>query len=646
MYLADAERLEGCKIINGTLQIRMNEDHPHLVEELRKSLGSIEEIMGYLKVYRSNTLSSLEFLESLTTIHGQVELGHGNYSLMVYENTNLQKLWNYEYFTTLRLITGGMYFVYNPLLCVSQIELLRKLTEYNNTNDLINVDSNGFMQSCNVVSIIVKAEVLSSRNVTIYWTRFHKAASQTLLGYIIFYTPSDKPRSPYDGRDVCSEYSWQSKLVQMKDISAHKDFLSHNLTGLKPLTKYAYYVKTYLTDNLHNVTQRKIGQSVVHYFVTKIARPTQPLKVFTTKKTESSITFSWKILKSEVNLVKRYRIEVFIQPDDHKLLDQRNYCLHPREADKEPETVEECTAETCCSDDSILLDVPEFSDPDNDFYSRRKRSIGRRNITKVQSSGDFQRMMYDTFLNTPQIIDSVPESLHRVKRESGNFINRIYLHEFTGVTEFTVTGLRPYHYYTFQLFACSSTNLSYCSAYSIYSDRTLPSLVLPSMKLTVMKQTTHKNLEPNSIAVVFEEPEAVNGAVVAFNVELMPLNSKDHLARLTCITRRQHEQAGYQYRFRNLSVGKYMVRAQVVSLAGPETFSDWYFGEVEELLEENPVDNSVRNGFITFGVLFSLTVGMIGCYVLYHKFKKHREDKELLIQNDANEDGFVDLDLR
>lgn len=645
MYLVDAERLEGCKIINGTLQIRMNEDHPQLVEELRKSLGSIEEIMGYLKVYRSNTLPSLEFLESLTTIHGQLELGHGNYSLMVYENTNLQKLWNYENFRPLRLIAGSMYFVYNPLLCVSQIELLKKLTEYNNSNDLINVDSNGFMQSCNVVSITVKAEVLSSRNVTIYWTKFNKAVSQTLLGYIIFFTPSDKPRSPYDGRDVCSEYSWQSKLVQLKDISTHKDFLSHNLTGLKPLTKYAYYVKTYLTDNLHNVTHRRIGQSVVHYFVTKIARPTQPLKVFTTKKTDSSITFSWKILKSEVNLVKRYRVEVFIQPDDQKLLDQRNYCLYPREAYKEPEMVEECTAEMCCSDDSILLDVPEFSDPDNDFYSRRKRSIPHENIAQVQSSDDFHSKMYATFLSTPRTADYSPESHHRAKRETGTFINRIYFHDFAGVTDFTVTDLWPYHYYTFQLFACSSANLSYCSAYSIYSDRTYPSLVLPSIELTVIKQKTH--VEPNSIAVAFEEPKAVNGAVVAFNVEITALKSKVRFTRRACITRLEHEQSGYQYRFGNLSVGEYMVRAQVVSLAGPETFSDWYFVEVEELTEKQPVDdNSLRNGFITFGVLFSLAVGMIGCYVLYHKFKKHREDKEVLIENDGNEDGFVDCDLR
>ncbi|XP_065078934.1 insulin receptor [Ochlerotatus camptorhynchus] len=648
MYLLDAERLQGCKIINGTLQIRMNEDNPHLVEELKKSLGSIEEIMGYLKVYRSNTLPSLEFLEGLKTIHGQLELGHGNYSLMVYENMNLQKLWNYENFGPLKLIAGSMYFVYNPLLCVSQIELLKNFTKYNNTNDLINVDSNGFMQSCNVEHIRVKAEVLSSRNVTIYWTRFEKAVSQTLLGYIIFFTPSDKPRSPYDGRDVCSEYSWQSKLVQMKDISTHKEFLSHDLTGLKPLTKYAYYVKTYLTDNVHNVTQRKIGQSYVEYFVTKIARPTQPLKVFTTQKTDSSITFSWKILKSEFNLVKSYRVEVFIQPDDQKLLDQRNYCLHPREAYKEPEMVEECTAEMCCSDDSIFLDVPEFSDPDNDFYSRKKRSISHENIAEVQFSSDFHTKMYNTFLNTPQdTADSSTKSHHRAKRETVNFKNRIYLHEFSDVTQFTVTDLWPYHYYTFQLFACSSMNMSYCSAYSIYSDRTYPSLILPTMELTVIKPKTHEHLESNSIVVSFEEPKAVNGAVVAFNVEISALNSKAPFTRRACITRLEHEQAGQQYRFGNLSVGEYMVRAQVVSLVGAETFSDWYFAKVEELLEEQPVDdNSLRNGFITFGVLFSLVLGMIGCYVLYHRMKKHRDDKELLIENDGNEDGFVDCDLR
>nr|FAA01101.1 TPA: epidermal growth factor receptor-like protein [Aedes aegypti] len=552
MYLVDAERLEGCTIINGTLQIRMNEDHPHLIEELRRTLGRIQEIMGYLKVYRSNTLPSLEFLENLEIIHGQWELGHGKYSLMIYENANLQKLWNYgDYPMSLKLVTGSMYFVYNPLLCISHIEVLKKMTNYDSTNDLISADSNGFMQSCNVVSLTVKAEVQSSRNVTIYWTRFNTAPSQQLMGYIIFFTPSDTPRSPYDGRDVCSEYSWQSKLVHLNDTnSSHKVFLTYNLTGLKPFTRYAYYIKTYLTDSVHNVTHRRIGQSIVHYFKTHIARPTPPLR------------------------------------------------------------------------EQTLVQTAKLTD-------------------------EFQSTMYG-FLSDSRPMESA-SNIHRAKRDTENFKNRIYFNDFyAGGIEYTVGNLLPYTYYTFQLFACSAADNSFCSAYSIYSDRTDPSLVVQPLDLIVIKESTEDSSKANSIVIGFKEPKEVNGATVAFIVEIKLLNglSDGQKSRTECITRLEHERAGYEYRFRNLSLGEYAVRARAVSLAGPERFSDWYFAKVDEWKELAVEDNSVRNGLITFGVLLSLTVGMVGCWVLYHKYKKHHDDKDLLIENDGNEDGFVECDLR
>ncbi|XP_055549654.1 insulin-like growth factor 1 receptor isoform X2 [Wyeomyia smithii] len=652
MYLVDAERLEGCTIINGTLQIRMVEDHPNLMGELRKMLGGIEEIMGYLKVYRSNSLPSLEFFENLMTIHGQLGLGHGNYSLMVYENSNLQRLWNYDYRTELKLLTGSMYFVYNPLLCVSQIELLKKITIYNNTNDLINVDSNGFMQSCNVVSITVKSEVLSSRNATIYWTKYNTAPLQQLVGYVIYLTPSMKERSPYDGRDVCSEYSWQSKLIRLRETKIVGNYLSYNLTGLKPLTRYAYYIKTYVADNSHNMTERRIGKSGVQYFTTKIAKPTPPLKVYTVRKTEHSITFSWKILKSEANLVQRLHVDVFIQPDDLNLLDQRNYCINPiRSVEESTDSTETCTAELCCSEDEIIQDVPDIADVDGDIFLRKKRSVQsapEKSTFENEYSDKFQDTMY-SFLS--ESLPSNPTvSRSRRKRETEDLRNRIYFHNFHADNkDFTVANLLPYTYYTFQLFACSAEEFTYCSPYSIYSDRTEPSPTVGQLDLIVSKQSNGSiQSDWNSIIVRFLEPEVVNGATVAFNVEIKSLNMLVPMSRRECITRLQHELAGYSYIFRNLTVGEYAVRAQVISLAGPGPHSDWYFAQVvprEEIWE----DHSLRNGFVTFAVLLSLTTIGIASYYLYQKFKMHHDDKVPLVEYDVNtlaaEDGFVDCAL-
>lgn len=641
MYLSDAVQLAGCTIIHGTLQIRLLDDHPNVLEELRENLGGIEEIMGFLKVYRSNTLSSLEFLENLAVIHG-LQLGSENYSLMVYENANLQKLWNFEYKSSLKLLAGSMYFVYNPLLCFSQVRQLQGITEYNNTNDLIDHNTLGFMQSCNVVSLTVKSAVLSSRNVTIYWTKYRPQQKQLLVGFIIYFTATEFKRSPHDGRDICSEYSWQSKLVLMKEIVSEGAFFSYNLTGLKPSTRYAFYVKTYISDDSpsNSTTDMRIGQSDVKYFVTKIDRPTPPLSVYTVRKTDHSITFSWKILKSEsVRLVKNLMVDVFIQPDDHALLDQRNYCEFPPDLTKDSsEDVlenlpESCTAEQCCSGYDIMANVPE--------PSRQKQSTNQPSI----SQDAFQRKMYSFLDEQPPQTPTVEP--HRTKRDS-ELINRVHNFTFDAtLTEFTVSNLLPYTYYTFQLFACSAHQLEFCSAYSIYSDRTAPSPIVGTLSLTVLKQP-----EPptSTIALTFAEPDQVNGAVVAYNIELKSITPTVPVDRHECITRLQHEQSSYRYVFKNLNPADYLVRARVISLAGPAPFSDWYFAQV--VWQEPPrEDHSVRNGLITFGVLFVLSVALIGAYAAYRKYKTHHDDKDLLVENDANdlgvdEDGFVDCALR
>ncbi|XP_038110070.1 insulin-like peptide receptor isoform X1 [Culex quinquefasciatus] len=642
MYLSDAVQLAGCTIINGTLQIRLLDDHPNVLEELRENLGGIEEIMGYLKVYRSNTLSSLDFLENLAVIHG-LHLGNDNYSLMVYENANLQKLWNFEFKSSLRLLAGSMYFVYNPLLCYSQVRLLQGITMYNSTSDLIDRNTLGFMQSCNVVPLVIRFAVLSSRNVTISWTKYRPQQKQQLVGFIIYFTATEFKRSPHDGRDICSEYSWQSKLVLMKEIVSEGAYYSYNLTGLKPSTRYAYYVKTYISDDSPTnttTTDMRIGQSDVKYFVTKIDRPTQPLTVYTVRKTDHSITFSWKILTSEVRLVKRFMVDVFIQPDERALLDQRNYCVHPHDFDNDEsdgdvfKTLSEtCTAEQCCTGNDFMANVPDMS--------RKKRSTTANQPSFLQD--EFQQKMY-RFLEGPSSQDPILAP-HRAKRDS-ELVNRVHNHSFDATLgEFTVSNLLPYTYYTFQLFACSADELEFCSAYSIYSDRTAPSPVVGTLTLTVIKQPEGAS----NIVLTFTEPVLVNGAVVAYNIELKSIAQTVSVERHECITRLQHEQAGGRYVFGNLTAGEYMVRARVISLAGPAPFSDWYFAEVvwREPLKE---DKSVRNGLITFGVLLGLSVVLIGLYAAYHRFKTHHDDKAPLVEDDGNalvdEDGFVDCALR
>ncbi|XP_055593448.1 insulin-like growth factor 1 receptor [Uranotaenia lowii] len=649
MFLADAERLEGCTIINGTLQIRMMQDHPNLIEELRASLGAIEEIMGYLKVYRSTTLASLDFLENLEVIHGDYELGHGSYAIMVYENRNLQRLWDFSTKRLIRLLKGSMYFINNALLCNSQITWLKKIAEYNDTDDFINTGSNGYLRACNSVSLNAKVDVLTSRNVTLKWTRYKPAADQHLVGYVIYYTKSNKERSPLDDLEVCSEYGWQSKMILSNETKTEKHFLAYNLTGLQPATRYAFYVKTETVSLKDHLMDNKVGQSSVLYFKTKISKPNPPLWLRTISKTDNSITFSWRILKAEVEIVNRYHVDVFVQPDNQAMLERRNYCLYPPAMEEETSTDGKCSIENCCSEDDLQMDVPDIAESDDDeVYFRRKREVSSSSYsTTVDIPSDgFQEKMY-SFLREPSSDDSGIDRSRR-KRETEELVNRIAFYDFfADRKDFTVNNLLPYTYYTFQLFACSAPEPKFCSPYSIFSDRTEPSLTA----CAISNVTTEKNKD--ALKVRFHEPEIANGLVVAFNIQLRSFTdpSESHISY--CITRQEHDHAGHQYTFRNLSQGDYGIRVQGVCLGGPGQFSDWFFARMVDEVETYPivpVDNSLRNGFIIFGVLFCFAVSGIFGYVMFHKFKLHHDDKDILVENDANEltgeDGFVDCDLR
>ena len=93
-----------------------------VVSELEKNLDSIEEIRDYLKVARSGSLISLNFLKRLRTIGGQV-LEDGKYAIKVLDNPNLQQLWDWDKRgMNVTIEQGEISFTHNPKLCLSHIE--------------------------------------------------------------------------------------------------------------------------------------------------------------------------------------------------------------------------------------------------------------------------------------------------------------------------------------------------------------------------------------------------------------------------------------------------------------------------------------------------------------------------------------------
>uniref|UniRef100_A0A182J7Y1 receptor protein-tyrosine kinase n=1 Tax=Anopheles atroparvus TaxID=41427 RepID=A0A182J7Y1_ANOAO len=701
MYLSDMDRVRGCTVINGTLHIRLKEDHPNLLEELRIGLGDIEEIMGRLKVFRSNFISSLEFLASLEIIHGQDTTDNANFALMVYENSNLQRLWNFEYKTSLHILSGGMYFRNNALLCNTHIELLRKVTEYDNSTDTIEWRSNGYMQACHVEHFRARAEVLSSRNVTVYWTKYQGKTHHQLLGYLIYYIRTNVDKSPYEERDMCSKFGWKTRYVPLENVTVQGIYYAFNLTRLKPFTRYGVYVRTYFNESTNSSTDR-VGLSNMHYFKTAKDRPTSPLRVRTVRKTDGSITLTWHLLPSEQEMVYLYQVDVFIEPDERAKFDQRNFCTHPhvppgsREVhDDGSVDSEACSKEFCCDlleeeDEEDAENDAEVTSPDGFFGGDGHQSIvgedesshGRRKKRSTRKSprltplalDEFEKSMLSLLANADE--DHGQRHARRMRRDAEvEFVNRIASRKFTTDNyEYTVTGLEPYKYYIFQLFACSEDDLDYCSAYSLYADRTAPSPSFDRLNVTIAtgqpvagvegnetklsSSTAVKTTSNDRIVLHFPEPAEVNGLTVAYRVEIEYINGTTVQRWDHCFTRLEHEQRQHLYTIAPAPPGEYLIRAQLISLAGPGQFTEWMLVRVlaPPTVDGSSVfdDRSLRNGLIALAVLLViLAVSGVAAVVLWRRRQQatgKRDDKILLADNDGNEinldDGFVNCALK
>lgn len=68
--IAAAQKLRGCTIIRGTLEIQVR-GGGQVVRELEESLGSIEEVTEAVKIVHSYAVMSLNFLKNLRVIRGE-----------------------------------------------------------------------------------------------------------------------------------------------------------------------------------------------------------------------------------------------------------------------------------------------------------------------------------------------------------------------------------------------------------------------------------------------------------------------------------------------------------------------------------------------------------------------------------------------
>lgn len=297
-----------------------------MIKELESFLKDVQVIKGTLKVTRSYPLVSLSFFSSLRVIEGN-QLISGNYSLYVVENQNLQKLFP----RNVTVQNGKMFFHFNPKLCRSHIIEIKEHFVALRGETLSSLDvselSNGDRVACNVTKL--KADLVQARShvALIQLEPLPYEDDRSLLGYTLYLMPAASENvSQYESRDACGGDGWLVSDVPKERESSNSSTVKKSnipvlIQNLKPHTRYAYYIKTYLV-----AAEKQGGQTDIKYFWTAPAKPEPVRHLVVRSNSSSELVIEWEPpLHANGNLTS-YVVILEIKEDSKQLLEQRNYC--------------------------------------------------------------------------------------------------------------------------------------------------------------------------------------------------------------------------------------------------------------------------------------------------------------------------------
>lgn len=268
----DAYHLKGCTLINGSLEISIRQgNHIALAEELKESLESIEEIRGYLKIFRCFPLVDLTFFKNLKIIHGESKSVNTTFSLIVVDNANLVNLWNLTENGGFKLLRGTIFFHYNPKLCFHHIELLINVTKLKNVS-IYEADpqSNGDRFTCSEILVNITFSEITATSVKVNTLMSNKMTRLGLQGLLLYFREASSTAITFDDdTDECERDSWKvSDVLTLNQTNA-----SINQTNLKPFTLYAFFVKIFTVNGVS-------GHSNIHYVTTESSlQPSQGVTV-------------------------------------------------------------------------------------------------------------------------------------------------------------------------------------------------------------------------------------------------------------------------------------------------------------------------------------------------------------------------------
>lgn len=596
----DAYRLHtNCTTIK-SLEIEVkygtSEDVERLLEEY---IGKVEVILDQLRIIRSYSLTSLNFLRNLHEIRGQDTIN--KMALVVRGNKNLQKLWTTKENETraVKILNGTVSFHYNPKLCMSEIYKFGNLSSLPPFSDIeVSNISNGDQFACIVYNLVLETVKIETQSIVI---RMQKPSEvDNLERFLVYFIEAAKWNETAVETTECEGSSWKIDDISSKRVLNETD-IYHVITNLEPNTEYIYYVKTYTiasTTSMSEIFRNK----------TLPSKPSTP-QFFTAQPVSSSeVELTWKPPSHPHGKLVKYVIKGFHLKDDQAVLDQRSYCKNvtfrgdresynssPSIISKQSSFTDQACEKQCEPTKTTYIDMCDDFEHGIDFdlipvHSRKLMFETCSNFLNTFINSKCMAMQHsdDTYFqnnikeNCTEMW-SVSNVLHNVTEIDGSMSHLFYdLNE--NETSMTLAHLKHFSRYVLSILVCrevveqellnSSKHVDSCSQETLLLVRTSKNKDAD----TIDGDRINVYVNNHTVNISWAVPTLVNSVIHSFKLDYKRVDVVNFVS--VCITMKEYETAGRSYVIKNMVPGKYHYKIQAVSLAGEGPFTSLKVFEV------------------------------------------------------------------
>lgn len=619
---------------------------------LEDYIGKVEVISDQLKIIRSYSLNSLNFLRNLVEIRGENTVN--KMALVVRGNKNLQKLWNTKDNQTraVKILNGTVSFHYNPKLCMSEIYKFGNLSTLPAFSDIeVSNISNGDQFACTVYNLQVDTIKIEPQSIVL---QLHKPLEvDNLERFLVYFIEASKWKENTEMTD-CEDSSWKIDDISSKKSTNETEI--YVITSLEPNTEYIYYVKTYTILS-------KTSMSKIFRNKTLPSKPSTPQNVAVQPISSSQVELTWQPPLHPHGKLLKYIIKGFYLNDDQSILDDRSYCLNrtfvgdgvvykSSSSILEPPSVNQF-CEKQCGPQKKNVNVCNTFEHDLDINliplnSRKYMFESCNNFLNLFINERCMEMQsYNDDILFPSNINEICTEIWSVSNNTNNYtlsdgsLAHFYYEINENYTSFNINNLRHFTQYVLSIYVCReiveqelsiNKSVDSCSRDTLISFRTLKN----NQADIIDDEQIQVYVYNHTVNISWDLPNLVNGMIHSFQLDYKRVEASNFVS--VCITMKQYKTAGQSYVIKNrLSFGEYHFKIRAISLAGEGPYTALQTFNVVNIIDPSENKNLVLMILIC-GCILIILMGVIIRTYFSRKLMQRSS-----MYNLANNPGYVGI---